>query len=405
MMVSVRRVVPVLLLVMAFPVLAARPKQSSHPPRELHRVGDHFTAYNPPDPASYPPNSKTYAIKQGDTLWALAKQFYGNAYLWPQLWESNTWITDAHWIYPGDVLLVEGEASNASTATTTTAGTTAAGTGTGSETTTLSGGTSGLPAQETDLNTGAPLGTIVPAALTSSPIPIGTDADIYCYGYIGDPNEPMPNSIESFEDVEILYQPGALAQTNGVSQGDLVFIAGGTSSGLVAGETYIIVEPGEVVKHPRTGEILGRHWDFRGQARILCADDTKARAIISQSCKEIHAGARLKPLPQLPIPIARIPELAGFCDAPSGKVSGYIVQSDGWDFGLGVGNLLQINLGRDDQIQPGDFLTVYRESPVAGQPRQLLGEIGILTTENHTATARVVSMRRTMEIGDRVEAR
>ncbi|HEV7919194.1 MAG TPA: LysM peptidoglycan-binding domain-containing protein [Thermoanaerobaculia bacterium] len=408
-MVSVRRVVPVLLLVMAVPALAARPKQSSHPPRELHRVGDHFTAYNPPDPATYPPSAKTYAIKHGDTLWALAKQFYGNAYLWPQLWESNTWITDAHWIYPGDVLLVEGEVSNASTTTTTAAGTVStaggAAAGTGAETTLAGGNPVPGAAQETDLNTGAALGTIVPAALTSAPIPLGTDADLYCYGYIGDPNEPMPNFIESFEDVEMLYQPGALEQTNGVSQGDLIFISGGTSTGIVAGETYIIVEPGELVKHPRTGETLGRHWDFRGQVRVLCADDTRARAIISQSCKEVHAGARLKPLPQLPIPIARIPEIAGFCDPPSGKVSGYIVQSDGWDFGLGVGNLLQINLGRDDQIQPGDFLTVYRESPVRGQPRQILGEIGILTTENHTATARVVSMRRTMEIGDRVEAR
>ncbi|HKO57624.1 MAG TPA: LysM peptidoglycan-binding domain-containing protein, partial [Thermoanaerobaculia bacterium] len=281
-----RRVVPVLLLVMALPALAARPKQSSHPPRELHRIGDHYTAYYPPDPAAYPPNARTYAIKQGDTLWALAKQFYGNAYLWPQLWESNTWITDAHWIYPGDVLLVEGEASSASTATTTGATTTTAGTAGSGQTTIIGGGTPvPMPSQETDLGTGEALGQIVPAALTSSPVPIGTDADIYCYGYIGDPNEPMPNFIESFEDVQILFQQGALQQTNGVSQGELVYVSGGTSTGIVAGETYIIVEPGELIKHPRTGETLGRHWDFRGQARILCAEDTKSRAIISQSCK------------------------------------------------------------------------------------------------------------------------
>src|SRR6185436_1434926 len=94
MMVSVRRVAPVLLLVMALPVFGAK-KSSSQPPRDLHRVGDHWTAYNPPDPSTYPAGAKTYEIKAGDTLWALAQQFYGNAYLWPQLWESNTWITDA----------------------------------------------------------------------------------------------------------------------------------------------------------------------------------------------------------------------------------------------------------------------------------------------------------------------
>ena len=44
-MVSVRRVVvPVLLLVAAIPAFGAAKKSSSRPPRELHRVGDHWTA-------------------------------------------------------------------------------------------------------------------------------------------------------------------------------------------------------------------------------------------------------------------------------------------------------------------------------------------------------------------------
>src|SRR5688572_28495071 len=115
-MVSVRRVAPFLLLVIATAAFA-QPQSSPTPPRQLHRVGDHWTPYNPPDPATYPAGSKTHEIKSGDTLWALAQHYYGNAYLWPQLWESNTWIIDAHWIYPGDVLLLEGEgAAAASTA-------------------------------------------------------------------------------------------------------------------------------------------------------------------------------------------------------------------------------------------------------------------------------------------------
>jgi len=394
MMVSVRRVAPVLLLVMALPVFGAK-KSSSQPPRDLHRVGDHWTAYNPPDPSTYPAGAKTYEIKAGDTLWALAQQFYGNAYLWPQLWESNTWITDAHWIYPGDVLLVEGEgATTASTSTTTT-------TGTQSGDSTLAGGTIGSGQQPTD--TGMVANEIV--ASSSSPEPLATDADIYCYGYLGDPREPMPNYVESFEDVEVLYQPGVMNQTNGVASGALVYINGGTSTGLIAGETYIVVEPGDLVTHPRSREVVGRHYDYRGQIRILCADETHARAIVSQSCKEIHLGARLKPMPQLPIPIARVPDLPAFCDPPSGRTSGFIVSSHGWDLGLGVGNLVQINLGREDQIQPGDFLTVFRESPIAGQPRQILGEIGVLTTEGHTATAKVVAMRLAMQVGDHVEVR
>src|ERR1043166_498171 len=107
-MVSVRWAAPILLFAIALPSYGAK-AAASHPPRELHQVGDHATAYNPPDPATYPPSSKTYKIQRGDTLWPLAQKLYNNAYLWPQLWEANTWITDSHWIYPGDVLLVQGE--------------------------------------------------------------------------------------------------------------------------------------------------------------------------------------------------------------------------------------------------------------------------------------------------------
>jgi len=66
---------------------------------------------------------------------------------------------------------------------------------------------------------------------------------------------------------------------------------------------------------------------------------------------------------------------------------------------------VQIDLGSENQLQPGDFLTVYRPSPRADQPRQVLGEIGILTTEARTATAVVLAARREMEIGDYVEMR
>lgn len=388
-MVSVRRVAPFLLLVMALPAFGkTTPKSSTHPPRELHRVGDHYTPYNPPDPSTYPPTAKTYTIKAGDTLWALAKQFYNNAYLWPQLWEANTWVTDAHWIYPGDVLLVEGEASanaNMSTTPTPSAGTASAS------------GTA-----ENQSQTALPTVTVAPAA---NPIPLATEADLYCYGYIGDPREPMPNRITSFEDVEMTYHPLVLEQTDAVSNSDLVFIDGGTSTGIVPGETYLLVVPGDIVTHPRTGAEIGRHYEYHGQVRILCADETHSRGIVTQSCQEIPRGARLKPMPQLPIPIARVPDIPAFCDAPSGKTAGYIVQSRGFQLIVGIGELVQINLGRDDQLQPGDFLTVYRESPEPGQPRQVLGEIGVLTTESHTATARVVAMRRSMEVGDKVEAR
>lgn len=384
-MVSVRRVAPVLLLVIATTAFAQ--KQSSQPPRELHRVGDHWTAYNPPDPATYPAGARTHEIKAGDTLWALAAQYFNDPYLWPQLWESNTWITDAHWIYPGDVLLVGGEGSATASAV--------------SEPETADA--SSLMPEATD--DGFAIARLAPE---NNPIAIATEADIYCYGYIGDPNESLPNVISSHEDVEVKYLPRATFESSAsAAQGDLVYITGGAATGLVAGETYLAVEPGDLVEHPQTGEVLGRRYDYVAQVRILCTDTEPgvSRAIVSQSCRELSIGARLKPIPQLPIPIARVPELPEWCDPPTNRSRGFIVHSREWDLGLAEGNLVQVDLGREDQLEPGDFLTVFRPSPRDDQPAMVLGEIGILTTEARTATGIILKARRDMQVGDQVERR
>src|ERR1043166_1504635 len=170
-MVSVRWAAPILLFAIALPSYGAK-AAASHPPRELHQVGDHATAYNPPDPATYPPSSKTYKIQRGDTLWPLAQKLYNNAYLWPQLWEANTWITDSHWIYPGDVLLVQGEVTEQAAAGMTPGAASTTGTASPAPPT-LTGGPTGLQS----LNPTRP--PLVPGSIpgTAGPIPLGAEGD------------------------------------------------------------------------------------------------------------------------------------------------------------------------------------------------------------------------------------
>src|SRR5712691_6665898 len=67
-------------------------------------VAAHWSKYD--YPRSIPEGASYHIIEKGDTLWDLAKRFLHNAYLWPQIWDANRYIKDAHWIYPGDPVII-----------------------------------------------------------------------------------------------------------------------------------------------------------------------------------------------------------------------------------------------------------------------------------------------------------
>jgi LysM repeat protein len=47
------------------------------------------------------PEGLVHTVVQGDTLWDLSAKYLGSAWLWPELWERNRFLTNPHYIYPG----------------------------------------------------------------------------------------------------------------------------------------------------------------------------------------------------------------------------------------------------------------------------------------------------------------
>ena len=52
----------------------------------------------------------THKVQRGDTLWSICEKYYGEAFLWPKLWEMNPFVTNPHLLKPGDLItLIEKE--------------------------------------------------------------------------------------------------------------------------------------------------------------------------------------------------------------------------------------------------------------------------------------------------------
>ena len=324
-----------------------------------------------PYPDSIPDGATYYIVVRGDTLWDLSARFLGSPYLWPQIWDQNRYIRDAHWIYPGDPLilpkiaLVSGRAGEM--------------------------GAEGLP--EEGLPGAGPGGVGVDNVL----YPVSEEATIQCAPYVI--QEPEDDSLHILGS-----EQGADKST--FSDRDILYVDKGSNAGIKAGDVYTLHHASYAIKHPETQKGIGTKIETTGWARVILVQDNSATAVVEQACLDIHAGDYLRPLEKANVPLALRRPYSDRLTPPSGKVQGYVVDIAGDAMIAGAGQLVIIDVGAAEGLVPGNVLSVYRIMyPSVPTSRNVLGELAILTVRDRTAVAKVLYSNDAMMNGDRVELR
>ncbi len=356
----------------------ANAEKHGPPPQPLHQEPDgHWTPYELPKDTPSGPDTTTYTIVAGDWLSRIAEKHLGNWKLWPQIWEKNLWIKDSHWIYPGDKIVIVGAKGEGGGDGRSGAGASAGDRG-GAK---FDGATGGREGAEGDLES---------ASLVGEPILIGTEDDIYCFGYLDSENEMFPRQIAGAE--------GLIFKVDFATD-DIIFIDGGSQEGVKAGDEFFVVDHTSEIRHPKTGELLGQFVKYSGRVKVLCVQESSATAEIITSCDSVRVGSYLKPFQPIPIPIARKTPPRGRCDPSSHKTSGTIIYVKDEIESFGQDHVVLLDLGARDGIKPGDFLSVFLPSEDERIPRTMLGEIGVLSVGKDYSTAKILDSRQEFWIG------
>jgi len=315
-----------------------------------------------------------YVIKKGDTLWGLSDRFLKDPLYWPNLWARNPPVTNPHLIFPGQKLKVYPDRI-----------------------------------------------VVEPAVPAPAPAPVMPRAPA------AEPAETAPQEVAKAPEQEVVpektftvrggsgflmesdYRPaGHIIATYQnrvlVGENDVVYTDIGAKQGGKVGDRFSIFKDAGPISHPVTNFIMGNKIVPLGTIQLSEVEEKTSKAIITKSFIEAGAGAIVLPYRD------RKKEVA--LKAASRDLNGYIIATQTGQHTLGTGDVVFLDLGAAQGIEPGNMLYVVRDvvpdqqmfpGNVDKLPAEVLGALVVVETGQKTSTALVVKSIEAIYAGDRVE--
>jgi hypothetical protein len=146
------------------------------------------------------------------------------------------------------------------------------------------------------------------------------------------------------------------------SDGDIVYLNAGLRQGIKEGQTFQIIRPRGDVKgvHREKIGFLGTYVQDIGQLQVFKVREDVSAAKITFTCETALLGDLIVEVPVRESPLQR-PEanLDRFAD-PSGKQVGRLMMARDNREMLTRNDVVYIDLGGEDNVKRGDYLTIYR---------------------------------------------
>jgi hypothetical protein len=177
---------------------------------------------------------------------------------------------------------------------------------------------------------------------------------LYCAGYIRYQRLPeMPEIVGALEEQE----------QRRYSDGDVVYINAGSQQGIREGQNFQIIRPRGDVKGTLKEKrgFIGTYIQEVGQLQVFKVRENTSAAQITLTCDTALLGDLLAPVPDREAPLERSAgSLDVFAD-PSGKQNGRLIMAKDNREMVTHNDVVYIDLGSEDKIKAGDYLTIYRE--------------------------------------------
>jgi hypothetical protein len=308
------------------------------------------------------PNSPdTYVVKRGDTLWAIAKVFLRDPWVWPEIWQVNPQVKNPHLIYPGDTLRLV-----------------------------FINGQPQILLQRGD-------SARVEPRVRSEPI----DAAITTIPY--ETVQAFMSKPSVLDKDEIKHAPYVLATRDMhivMSDGDTLY-ARGFKSPVEPGTHYNVVRVGDPLIDPDNNKVIGYNGIFTGAAHVT-RDGPTVSLIMTESTRETRAGDKLL-AGGVDVPLDFIPS------PPKVKIIGQyyvVVINRGARDGLAPGNVLGIyDTGPTirDTNNKGFFNVNGLFSPKVQVPSERTGTFMVFKTFDNLSYGLVMEATNLIRVGDKVE--